>query len=113
MDQYLKELGRPPAGGRVEAAAETSPIPAGQQSGGDVSGVIVANERDRRTLSWLRDHVGDAAISGAVSSLSGNRQPYISNVLKVLGVKAPESLERPDAATAKAHIAALRAKLGI
>jgi hypothetical protein len=111
-------FGRPPAGGRVAAAAATSRSAAGQQAGGAESvdaalGVIVANERDRRTLAWLRDQVGDEAIRGAVDQLAGNRRPYLSNVAKVLGVALPRDLEVVDRETARARLAALRAQLGI
>lgn len=76
-------------------------------------GVIIANDRDRRTLAWLRDQVGDEAIRGAVDQLAGNRRPYLSNVAKVLGVALPRDLEVVDRETARARLAALRAQLGI
>ena len=51
----------------MAAAAGTSPLNAGLQAGVDASGVIVANDRDRRSLAWLREQVGDAAIEAAVT----------------------------------------------
>ena len=112
MNQIHKEpLGRPPAGGRVEAAAGTTPSTEGQQAAGAELGVIVANDRDRRTLAWLRDRVGDAAILGAVGQLAGNRKPYLSNVAKALDVALPERLEATDRETAFKHLADFRAKL--
>ena len=112
MNQLFKEpLGRPPAGGRVEAAAGTTPSTGGQQAVGADLGVIVANDRDRRTLAWLRDRVGDAAITGAVGQLAGNRKPYLSNVAKALGVALPELLETTDQSTARQHLASIRAQL--
>lgn len=95
----------------MEAAAGTTPSTAGQQAGGAELGVIVANDRDRRTLAWLRDRVGDASIVGAVGQLAGNRKPYLSNVAKALGVALPERLEATDRETALKHLAAIRAKL--
>jgi hypothetical protein len=62
MNQIHKEpLGRPPVGGRVEAAAGTTPSTEGQQAAGADLGVIVANDRDRRTLVWLCDRVGEGS----------------------------------------------------
>lgn len=113
MSESEKELGRPPAGGRVEAAAGTTPCAVVQQDGGAALGVIVSNDRDRRTLAWLRETVGDEAISAAVGHLVGNRKPYVSNVSKALGVAIPERLERPDRETVRANLAAFRSRLGI
>lgn len=103
--------GRPPAGGRVEAAAGTSPSTVGQQAEGTALGLIIANDRDRRTLAWLRDRVGDAVILEAVGQLAGNRKPYLSNVAKALGVALPDRLEATDRETARKHLAAIRDRL--
>ncbi|ADG20884.1 hypothetical protein [Paraburkholderia atlantica] len=51
--------------------------------------VRVQNERDRRTLAWLRGHVGDAAIVAAVSRYNGPAKPYLSTLCRLLGVTAP------------------------
>jgi len=51
--------------------------------------VRVYNEKDRRTLEWLRRHVGDAAIAAAAERCSGPGKPYLSAVCRRLGVKAP------------------------
>ena len=69
---------------------------------------VLAN---RRTLAWLRDRVGDAAILGAVGQLAGNRKPYLSNVAKALAVALPERLEATDRETAFKHLSKLKAKL--
>ncbi|MEY2842146.1 MAG: hypothetical protein RI920_183 [Pseudomonadota bacterium] len=74
-------------------------------------GVIVANARDQRTLTWLRDRVGDQAILDAASRLAGNRKPYLSNVAKALGIALPEQLAATDRETALRHLAELRKKL--
>lgn len=103
--------GRPPAGGRGEAAADTTPSAGGQQADGADLGVIVDNDRDRRTLAWLREHVGDAAIVAAVGQMAGNRKPYLSNIANVLGVVLPGRLEAADRETAHKHLAAIREKL--
>jgi hypothetical protein len=106
-----KMMGRPPAGGRVEAAAGTTPSAVGQQAEGAGLGVIVSNDRDQRTLAWLREEVGDANILAAVYLLEGARQPYLSNICKALGVQPPERLAYVDKETAVARLTALREKL--
>jgi hypothetical protein len=50
--------------------------------------VRVQNEGDRRTLAWLREQVGDAAIAAAAQR-HGPSKPYLSAVCRTLGVKAP------------------------
>ena len=50
--------------------------------------VRVQNERDRRTLAWLRERVGDASIVAAVERCGGSK-PYLSAVCRTLGVTAP------------------------
>ena len=50
--------------------------------------VRVQNERDRRTLAWLREKVGDAAIVAAAQRY-GPSKPYLSAVCRTLGVTAP------------------------
>jgi len=113
MSESSNNLGRLTAVSRVEAAAGTTPCAVVQQDGGSALGVIVANDRDRRTFAWLRSQVGDEAISGAVGRLVGGRKPYPSNVAKVLGVVLPECLERPNPETVRASLQAFRSRLGI
>lgn len=74
-------------------------------------GVIVENERDRRTLRWLIDIVGRDAIREAIQRIPGNRRPYVSNVAKVLGLTPPKDLEIADRETALRHIDAIRRQL--
>jgi hypothetical protein len=45
------------AADRAEAAAGASRGTEGQQATGAELGVIVANDRDRRTLAWLRERL--------------------------------------------------------
>jgi hypothetical protein len=116
MHQNRKELlGRLAAARRAEAAAAAPPSAGGQQAAGatvtDDLCVIVANDRDRRTLAWLRGQVGDAAILAAAGQMLGNRKPYLSNVAKSLGVSLPGHLADIDRETALQHLAAARAKL--
>lgn len=51
--------------------------------------VRVQNERDRRTLAWLRGHVGEAAIAAAAKRCVGPTKPYLSAVCRALGVTVP------------------------
>ena len=51
--------------------------------------VRVYNEKDRRTLEWLRRHVGDAAIAIAAEQCAKSGKPYLSAVCRHMGVKAP------------------------
>ena len=102
-----------------EPAGE-SPSVAGQQTGeGSSEGsspedcILVLNDRDRRTLAWLRSQVSDEAIAAAVEQLVGARKPFVSNVAKVLGLSIPEGMERSTREEALRHLAAIRAKLKI
>ena len=70
---------------------------------------IIDNERDRRTWSWIIEQVGEPAARSA--DLNG-RRPYVSNIVKALGLKPPSELDRPDRARAQAHLDACRAVLG-
>ena len=74
-------------------------------------GVIVENERDRRTLRWLIDNVGHDAIREAIQRIPGNRRPYVSNVVKTMGLTPPKDLEIADRETARRYLEAIRATL--
>jgi hypothetical protein len=72
--------------------------------------VRVQNERDRRTLAWLRESIGDASIVAAVERC-GRSKPYVSAVCRTLGVTAPPfSAPRRlvPSATAEQALAAIR-----
>ena len=59
--------------------------------------VRVYNEKDRRTLEWLRKHVGDATIAAAVKRCAGGK-PFLSSVCRQIGVRPPDfvaSVSRP------------------
>jgi hypothetical protein len=56
--------------------------------------VRVQNERDRRTLAWLRGHVGDAAIVAAAQRCGGLSKPYLSAVCPTLEVTVPAAWHR-------------------
>lgn len=76
------------------------------------------NDRDRRTLAWLRSTVGDEAIRDAVSRLPGRRRPFVSNLTKVLGVDVPIEVVDPSKAVlppeeAKQRLAELKRLVGM
>jgi hypothetical protein len=77
--------------------------------------VRVLNERDRRTLEWLRMRFGDAAVESAARSIGdGEHKPYVSRLCKELGVKAPVSpLPRriPPTAVAEQSLATMKTLL--
>ena len=73
--------------------------------------VILANDRDRRVFAWLRESQGDSVILDAISKLAGARKPYLSNVLKILNLQAPNNLLLTDRDVARAHLANLKAML--
>lgn len=75
------------------------------------------NERDRRTLAWLRSTVGDDAIRDAIGRLAGRRRPFVSNLCRVLGVEVPPEVIEPSKAVlsreeAKQRLEALRRQMG-
>lgn len=72
--------------------------------------VRVQNERDRRTLAWLRERVGDPAIVAAVERC-GPSKPYLSAVCRTLGVAAPPfsaTRRLAPSATAEQSLATIR-----
>lgn len=72
--------------------------------------VILKSNRDPRTMAWLIEQVGEAAVEGACSKLDG-RLPYVSNIAKVLELKPPEFLQRPTRDEVAVHLAEIRALL--
>jgi hypothetical protein len=70
--------------------------------------VILDSERDRRTLAWLVEQVGECALEKACTRLAGQRKPYPSNLAKILGLEPPERLTRPSRAQVQANLAAAR-----
>ena len=73
--------------------------------------VILETERDRRTLAWLLQQVGEPALERACSSLAGQRKCYPSNLAKCLGLVPPESLARPSPEQVQVYLKDIRALL--
>lgn len=81
----IKPLGGCPAGQPT--------TPGGQQPArGNPLEPIVTSSRDQRVLDWLVSKVGQEAVFGAISKLAGARQPFPSNIAKVLGITVPKDL---------------------
>jgi hypothetical protein len=74
--------------------------------------IILEAERDRRTLAWLIDQVGESAVERACTNLAGQRKCYPSNLAKILGLILPESLSRPSPTQVQAYLKEMRKLLG-
>lgn len=79
----------------------------------DLLDVVVVNDRDRRSLAWLVQQVGEQAVADAVKRLSGLRRPYATNVAAVLGLTLPRAValaaaDSPNRLVLAAKLAALR-----
>lgn len=66
--------------------------------------VIIQNELDERTLKWLISQVGEKKIYWAVGQLSGNTKPYISNIVKKLGLVVPSSIKKTPHKKARSNL---------
>lgn len=76
--------------------------------------VRVYNEKDRRTLEWLRQKFGDAAIALAAEQCGASGKPYLSALCRYLGVSAPVFLPLPrrtPSPIAKESLAAIQSIL--
>jgi hypothetical protein len=73
--------------------------------------VILETERDRRTLAWLVQQVGEPALERACATLPGRRKCYPSNLAKCLGLVPPESLARPSSEQVQAYLKDIRGLL--
>ncbi len=54
--------------------------------------VILDNDRDKRTWTWLQGTVEPIRLQEAIDSLAGKRKPYVSNVCKLLKIEPPEEV---------------------
>jgi hypothetical protein len=76
--------------------------------------VRILNDEDRRTLAWLRQQVGDAALGAAAERCSGPTKPYVSRVCRCLGLRPPAfraPRQHRVTATAERSLASIRAIL--
>ena len=74
---------------------------------------ILSDDRDRRTWAWICAQVGEDRARLTCSQLAGQRRPYVSNVVKELGLKVPGDVIDPPTASevARENIAAMKALL--
>ena len=59
-------------------------------------GVIIASDRDRIECAYMVKCRGEDSVKWAVSSLPGNRKPFVSNVAKKLQFEIPSDLPDPQ-----------------
>lgn len=74
-------------------------------------GIIVNDERDERTLAWLREKFTDEQLENAVQKIqaTSKRKPYLSNICRALGVEIPVAVRNPAAAEMLKKIQSLAA----
>jgi hypothetical protein len=65
---------------------------------------IIVNDKEERIYSWLLAEVGQPAIDEAIKKLAGNRKPYLSNIVKILGLKIPKSVLNTPSHQARQHL---------
>lgn len=51
--------------------------------------IRVINEKDRRTLVWLRSLFDEATLKAAITDIANGSKPYVSAVCRKLGVRPP------------------------
>lgn len=66
--------------------------------------IIIENERDERIYDWLLKTVNEEEINNAISSIQGNQKPYLTNILKKLGLKAPNSITQTPKEIARQNL---------
>ena len=72
--------------------------------------VRVQNEHDRQVLAWLRERVGDAAVTAAAQACArGETKPYLSMVCRQLGLSVPRFTRHGASAdgVGERHLAAM------
>lgn len=74
-------------------------------------GIIVADERDARTLAWLREKFTDEQIQEVAQKIqaTSKRKPYMTNICRALGVEIPVAVRNPAAAEMLKKIQSLAA----
>lgn len=74
----------------------------------DITGVLVETLKDERVLAYVISVKGEAAVRDAVSQLAGRRRPYVSNVVKILGVDVPENVAITPREESLTHLARIK-----
>ncbi|MBC8743000.1 hypothetical protein F6X40_41930 [Paraburkholderia sp. UCT31] len=57
-----------------------------------VPDVIIETDRDRRVYDYLIEACGQARVMNARQKLPGRTRPYVSNLVKMLGVVIPDAV---------------------
>ncbi|ASV96826.1 cryptic plasmid protein A [Paraburkholderia aromaticivorans] len=70
--------------------------------------VIVANERDRRSLAYLVDTCRLQRVAKARQALPGRTRPYVSNIARMLGVTLPEAVVITPRAEGRRHLSEIK-----
>ena len=65
---------------------------------------IIENDKDQRIYEWLLSQVGQQAIDDAINKLVGQRKPYLTNIVKILGLKIPKSVLKTPPDKAKQYL---------
>jgi hypothetical protein len=73
--------------------------------------VILANERDRRTLAYLVETCGLDRVTRARQALPGRTRPYVSNIAKTLGVTIPDAVVITPREVGCRHLAEIKSFL--
>lgn len=75
--------------------------------------LLIENVKDQVIADWLKSQFSDVELAAAVSQLAGQRRPYVSNVVKALGVTVPPDVSaKASRAVAADALASMRKNLG-
>jgi hypothetical protein len=66
--------------------------------------IIIQNELDERTFNWLKAKVGEDKINWAIGQLSGKTRPYMSNIVKKLGLTVPSDVKKTPTSKARHNL---------
>jgi hypothetical protein len=70
---------------------------------------IIANNRDRRAWAWLVGQVGEERALAV--ELPGGRKPYVSNIVRALGLAIPDAVTYAPTDVGRARLRELKAML--
>lgn len=88
LKKVLLALSADNARRNAESASATAVAPVDEP-------VILESEKDRRIYKYIVDLYGKNRVFEAIGKIKGKRKPYVSNVVKILGVKIPDIIINP------------------